>query len=123
MWFRSRAVRACGQPLDRGWALQKRLYFGLLLALAAAAPSFGLDEEPSRKSFALQRRVRSHDASDRSRWFGFTDDIVIRVAATDSGSRIDLRSSSRLGRSDFGVNGARIRAYLSALRASAGGEG
>ena len=43
MWFRSRAVRACGQPLDRGWALQKRLYFGLLLALAAAAPSFGLD--------------------------------------------------------------------------------
>jgi hypothetical protein len=43
MWLRSRAVRACGQPLDRGWALQKRLYFGLLLALAAAAPSFGLD--------------------------------------------------------------------------------
>src|ERR1700719_3939424 len=43
MWFRSRAVRACGQPLDQGWALQKRLYFGLLLALAAAAPSFGLD--------------------------------------------------------------------------------
>ena len=43
MWFRSRAVRACGQPLDRGWALQKRLYFGLLLALAAAAPSFGPD--------------------------------------------------------------------------------
>ena len=43
MWFRSRALRACGQPLDQGWALQKRLYFGLLLALAAAAPSFGLD--------------------------------------------------------------------------------
>jgi uncharacterized protein (DUF1499 family) len=64
-----------------------------------------------------------HEARDRSRWFGFTDDIVIRVAATDSGSRIDLRSSLRLGRSDFGVNGARIRAYLWALRASAGGEG
>jgi len=63
------------------------------------------------------------EASDRSRWFGFTDDIVIRLAATDSGSRIDLRSSSRLGRSDFGVNAARIRAYLSALRASASGEG
>ena len=63
------------------------------------------------------------EASDRSRWFGFTDDIVIRVAATDAGSRIDLRSSSRLGRSDFGVNAARIRAYLSALRASASGEG
>src|ERR1700720_2526348 len=39
MWFRSRALRACGQPLDQGWALQKRLYFGLLLALAADEPS------------------------------------------------------------------------------------
>jgi uncharacterized protein (DUF1499 family) len=57
------------------------------------------------------------EASDKSRWFGFTDDIVIRVATTGSGSRVDLRSSSRLGRSDFGVNAARIRAYLAALRA------
>ena len=63
------------------------------------------------------------EASDRSRWFGFTDDIVIRVVTTDSGSRIDLRSSSRLGRSDFGVNATRIRAYLSALRASIGSRG
>ena len=60
------------------------------------------------------------EASDRSRWFGFTDDIVIRVAAADSGSRVDVRSSSRLGRSDFGVNAARVRAYLAALRADIG---
>jgi uncharacterized protein (DUF1499 family) len=63
------------------------------------------------------------EASDRSRWFGFTDDIVIRVAASGSGSRIDLRSSSRLGRSDFGVNAARVRAYLAMLRTSAGSQG
>jgi hypothetical protein len=43
MWFPSRALRACGQPLDQGWALQKRLYIGLLVALAAAALSFGLN--------------------------------------------------------------------------------
>jgi cytochrome c peroxidase len=43
MWFRSRALRACGQLLDQGWALQRRLYIGLLVALAAAALSFGLD--------------------------------------------------------------------------------
>jgi uncharacterized protein (DUF1499 family) len=60
------------------------------------------------------------EASDRSRWFGFTDDIVIRIGATDSGSRVDVRSSSRLGRSDFGVNAARIRTYLAALRAAGG---
>jgi uncharacterized protein (DUF1499 family) len=63
------------------------------------------------------------EASDRSRWFGFTDDIVVRIASSGSGSRIDLRSSARLGRSDFGVNAGRIRAYLAALRATAGGQG
>jgi len=60
------------------------------------------------------------EASDRSRWFGFTDDIVIRITASGSGSRIDLRSSSRVGRSDFGVNAARIESYISALRAATG---
>jgi uncharacterized protein (DUF1499 family) len=63
------------------------------------------------------------EASDQSRWFGFTDDIVIRVTAAGSASRIDLRSSSRLGRSDFGVNAARIRAYVSALLTAAGIQG
>ncbi len=58
------------------------------------------------------------EASQRSRWFGFTDDIVIRVAAAESGSRVDIRSVSRMGRGDFGVNATRIRAYLTALRAA-----
>ena len=59
------------------------------------------------------------EASDRSRWMGFVDDIAIRITPSGSGSRIDMRSSSRLGRSDFGVNAARIRTYLAALRAAA----
>jgi uncharacterized protein (DUF1499 family) len=56
------------------------------------------------------------EATQKSRWFGFSDDIAIRVAANGSGSRIDMRSSSRQGRSDFGVNAARIRAYTAALK-------
>jgi uncharacterized protein (DUF1499 family) len=56
------------------------------------------------------------EASDRTRWFGFTDDIVVRVAAADAGSRIDVRSSSRIGTGDFGTNAARVRAYIAALR-------
>jgi len=55
------------------------------------------------------------EASEKSRWFGFTDDIVIRVVADGVGSRIDMRSTSRQGTSDYGVNGARIRAYMHAL--------
>jgi uncharacterized protein (DUF1499 family) len=58
------------------------------------------------------------EASERSRWFGFVDDIAIRITATATGSRIDVRSSSRAGRGDFGANAARIRNYLAALRTS-----
>jgi uncharacterized protein (DUF1499 family) len=62
----------------------------------------------------------SIDADDRSRWFGFTDDIAIRVSQAGEGSRVDIRSASRQGRSDFGVNAARVRGYLAALGASTG---
>jgi uncharacterized protein (DUF1499 family) len=56
------------------------------------------------------------EATDRTLWFGFTDDIVVRVRPTDAGSRIDLRSTSRIGVSDMGTNATRVRAYLAALR-------
>jgi len=56
------------------------------------------------------------EASQQSHWFRFTDDIVIRVVGDEAGSRIDMRSTSRQGLSDYGVNAARIRAYMSALR-------
>jgi uncharacterized protein (DUF1499 family) len=50
--------------------------------------------------------------------FGFKDDVVIRVAAQGSGSRVDMRSLSRVGGSDFGVNAERVRAYLRRLAAA-----
>ena len=62
------------------------------------------------------------EASDISFWYGFTDDIVIRVVATPEGSRIDMRSLSRVGRSDVGVNAARIREYMTALAVMLGPE-
>jgi uncharacterized protein (DUF1499 family) len=64
--------------------------------------------------------ARTIEASQRSFFMGFTDDFVIRVAADGAGSRIDMRSESRQGRSDFGVNAARIRAYMAALKLSLG---
>jgi uncharacterized protein (DUF1499 family) len=56
------------------------------------------------------------EASQQTRWFRFTDDIVIRVVGNETGSRIDVRSTSQQGQSDYGVNAARIRAYVAALR-------
>ncbi len=58
------------------------------------------------------------EAIDTTFWFGFKDDIVIRVAPTDQGSRIDMRSVSRVGQSDLGTNAARIRNYLKQLAVS-----
>jgi uncharacterized protein (DUF1499 family) len=55
------------------------------------------------------------EASDQSFWFGFVDDIVIRVRPTDAGSRIDVRSTSRVGVGDVGKNAARVHAYLAEL--------
>lgn len=57
------------------------------------------------------------EAVETTFWFGFKDDIVIRIAPADGGgSRIDVRSKSRVGRSDVGANAARIRAYINALK-------
>ena len=59
------------------------------------------------------------EATDRTRWFGFYDDVVVRVTpAAGGGSRIDVRSLSRVGGSDVGTNAARIRRVLGALRAA-----
>jgi len=49
-------------------------------------------------------------------WFGFKDDILVRVAPSARGSRVDIRSNSRVGRSDIGTNARRIRAYLQHLK-------
>jgi uncharacterized protein (DUF1499 family) len=56
------------------------------------------------------------EATDTTRWFGFKDDVVVRVRPEGAGSRVDVRSVSRVGRGDVGTNARRIRAFLEALR-------
>jgi hypothetical protein len=58
------------------------------------------------------------EAWDKTLWFGFIDDVVIRVAPTDTGSKIDIRSLSRVGGSDVGKNAERIRGYIQTLLAT-----
>ena len=57
------------------------------------------------------------EAVDTSLLFGFNDDIVIRIAADGEQTRVDVRSLSRVGRSDIGANARRIRAFLRKLGA------
>jgi uncharacterized protein (DUF1499 family) len=54
---------------------------------------------------------------DTTFWFSFKDDVLIRLRPADGGSRVDVRSLSRVGGGDVGTNAKRIRADLDALRA------
>jgi uncharacterized protein (DUF1499 family) len=65
------------------------------------------------------------EAVDESVLFGFKDDIVIRLESfttpeqnvdVPAKTRVDVRSMSRVGKSDLGANAARIEAFLSALK-------
>ncbi len=56
------------------------------------------------------------EASDTTFWFGFTDDIVIRIRPAGTGSKLDIRSVSRVGLSDVGTNARRIRQFMVKFR-------
>jgi uncharacterized protein (DUF1499 family) len=57
------------------------------------------------------------EATDRTFWFGFLDDIAIRVQSlSDQRCKIDLRSVSRYGVNDLGTNARRIRRFLRMVR-------
>lgn len=58
------------------------------------------------------------EATETSLFFRFKDDVVVRArAAPEGGSQVDMRSISRVGQSDVGVNAARVREFLSDLQA------
>jgi len=52
------------------------------------------------------------EATDTTRWFGFVDDIAVRLTPWGTGTRIDVRSVSRTGTGDAGRNADRIRTFL-----------
>ena len=55
------------------------------------------------------------EATDTSGWWGFKDDIVVRLRPEGTGTRIDVRSVSRVGQSDLGANAARIEKLLDSV--------
>jgi uncharacterized protein (DUF1499 family) len=58
------------------------------------------------------------EAVDTTLLYGFKDDMVVRIQASQEGTRVDVRSKSRVGRSDLGVNAKRIRSFLTKLRSA-----
>lgn len=103
-------------------AMQQKSYHGIDAAMLDMPPAQAFDRALAVVKDKGWTIVQSEpqagviDAYDKSFWFGFTDDVAIRVTAADNGSRVDIRSGSRQGRGDFGVNAARVRGFLAALK-------
>jgi len=58
------------------------------------------------------------DATDRSLFFGFIDDVAIRIRPQANQTQIDVRSVSRVGRHDFGANARRVERFIDAVQQS-----
>jgi uncharacterized protein (DUF1499 family) len=56
------------------------------------------------------------EATAATFWFGFKDDVAVRITSVKEGSRIDVRSLSRVGVSDVGANAKRIRKFLEKMK-------
>lgn len=101
--------------------IQRKAYADVQPRELAVAPS----EAFARARAAMESRgweiAAAHpqsltlEATATTGFFGFKDDVIVRIRPAANGSRIDMRSVSRVGKSDIGMNAKRIREYLAAL--------
>ncbi len=92
--------------LDKGKALQ--------LAKQAAEQ---MGWHPIMVGSASDGKSATLEAVDTTFWFGFKDDIVVRIAERKpEGVTMDVRSVSRVGQSDLGKNAKRIRQFLDQVK-------
>lgn len=109
-------------PPEERWKAIHRAHYGDLRTLRLPAPP----EQVAQRAAALARergwevalveRDRV-EATATSTFFRFKDDVVVRVGpAPGGGSQVDMRSISRVGGSDVGMNARRIRAFLADLQ-------
>jgi len=107
--------------------LQRQAYPDLVPIVVALSPDQAFERAKQAAESLPGWQVTSADAAtgrieatDTSKIFHFVDDIVIRVRPDGAGARIDIRSRSRDGRGDMGVNAKRVRAYGAAVAKQGG---
>lgn len=83
--------------------------YELVLRLAKGSGWRIVDGSPPNPSGDGVARV---DAAVHSLFFGFADDVAIRITPLATQTRIDLRSSSRVWGHDFGANAERIERFI-----------
>lgn len=82
-----------------------------LSATDAYAKALAIAQEKGWEIIAESPDALRFEATAQTAFFGFMDDVVITVTSVNNESRVDMRSVSRIGRSDRGVNAARIVAF------------
>ncbi len=104
-------------------ALQRQAYPDIVTRLYATPPEqvfAAALAEVERFGWELVAAIPEEgriEATSTTRWFGFKDDVVIRIrpGGAEGFAVLDMRSKSRVGRSDIGVNANRIRVFVAAL--------
>jgi uncharacterized protein (DUF1499 family) len=97
------ATLTIAAPADKVFAAAKAVIASMGMQLADADPAQGRIE-----------------ANQTSLLYGFTDDMVVRIVAGTDATKVDVRSKSRVGRSDLGQNAKRIRVFLQKLKENLG---
>lgn len=73
------------------------------------------------KLWEPNKKEKHIEATEKTYWFGFSDDVVIHITKIDeNNSKVDMRSASRFGGGgDGGTNANRIRSFFKALKSLA----
>jgi uncharacterized protein (DUF1499 family) len=77
-------------------------------------------EQPRWQVTAVDAQARTFEGMVETGIFRFRDDFVVRVRPEAEGTRVDMRSKSRVGKGDLGANARRIEQFLQGLAARAG---
>jgi uncharacterized protein (DUF1499 family) len=110
--FAAQQAACCADLAPARLALDPAAAFVVVEGTASAMPSWNITRRDPQAG--------ELEAIATSSLFGFQDDVVIRVRPDPAGgSRVDMRSKSRVGQGDLGANAARIRAFETALAAHA----
>ncbi|MEE4350486.1 MAG: DUF1499 domain-containing protein [Pacificimonas sp.] len=76
-----------------------------------------LAQESGWRVIARDPAAGQFEAVATTRLLRFRDDVVVRVRGDEASAQVDMRSRSRVGRSDFGANAKRIDRFLTSLAA------
>jgi hypothetical protein len=118
---------AQAKPYESHFAELQQLGYPGLQPLVLAAPPAQVFARALAAARAMELEIVAADedagrieAVATTRWFGFKDDMVVRIAPSGAGSRMDVRSKSRVGRSDLGANARRIQEFLTRVGSERG---